>query len=68
MGRCWKSIGPTHRTTYAACGSALAVSGTTTWSKAIAYGVVAGRSLQLTITATDLAGNVATATVSFSAQ
>ena len=60
---CWTGTG----TTYAACGSALGVSGTTTWSKAIAYAVVAGRSLQLTVTVTDLAGNVATTTVSFSA-
>ena len=61
---CWTGSG----TTYGACGSALGVTGTTAWSKTIAYGVVAGRSLQLTITVTDLAGNVATGTVSFTAQ
>ncbi len=61
---CWTGSG----TGYAACASALAVTGTTAWSRAIAYGVVAGRSLQLTITVTDLAGNVATGTVSFTAQ
>jgi len=61
---CWSGSG----TAYAACGSALGVTGTTAWSRAIAYGVVAGRSLQLTITVTDLAGNGGTGTVSFSTQ
>ena len=62
-GTCWTGSG----TTYAACGSALAVTGTTSWSRAIAYAVVTGRSLQLTITVTDVAGNVATSSVGFSA-
>jgi hypothetical protein len=60
---CWTGTG----TTYAACGAPLTVTGTTTWSKAIAYAVVTGRSLQLTLTVTDLAGNVTTSSVSFSA-
>ena len=60
---CWTGSG----TTYAACSSPLAVTGTTTWSKPMAYNVVRGRSLQLTITVTDLAGNVTTSSVSFSA-
>ena len=61
---CWTGSG----TTYGACGTGLAVTGTTTWSRAIAYGVVAGRSLQLTITVTDLAGNVTTGSISFTAE
>ncbi len=63
-GTCWTGTG----SNYATCGSPVAVTGTTTWSKAIAYAVVAGRSLQLTVTATDLAGNIGTTSVSFSAQ
>jgi Bacterial Ig-like domain len=61
---CWTGTG----TTYAACGTPLAVTGTTNWSKAIAYSVVKGLSLRLTVAAPDLAGNVGTSTVSFSAQ
>ena len=61
---CWTGT----TTTYAACGSPLGVTGATTWSKAIVYNVVKGRSLQLTVTVTDLAGNVATGAVSFTAQ
>jgi len=61
---CWTGTG----TTYGACGSPLGVTGTTTWSKAIAYTVVTGRSLELTITVSDLAGNVTTGTVNFTAQ
>ena len=60
---CWTGSG----IAFAACGSALGVTGTTTWSKAIGFNVVNNHSLQLTITVTDLAGNVATGTVSFSA-
>jgi hypothetical protein len=59
---CWTGTG----TTYAACGSALAVTGTTTWSKAIAFQVVNNHSLQLTVTVTDLAGNVGVGAVNFS--
>ena len=62
---CWPGTG----TTFVACGTPLGITGTmAAWSKAIAYNVVNGLSLRLTITATDLAGNVGTATVSFSAQ
>ena len=61
---CWTGNG----TSYAACGTAVAAGGTTAWSKGIAYAVVSTRSLQLTVTVTDLAGNVATSAVSFSAQ
>lgn len=60
---CWSGTGAA----YAACGAPLAVTGTTAWSKAIAYAVVTGRSLQLTVTVTDLAGNATTSSVSFSA-
>lgn len=59
---CWNG------TAFATCGTPLTVTGTTTWSRAIAYAVVSGRSLQLTVTATDLAGNTGTSTVGFSAQ
>ncbi len=62
---CWTGTGTTY--TAAACGSPLGVTGTTTWSKGIAFNVVNNHSLQLTITGSDLAGNVATGTVSFSA-
>ena len=58
---CWTGTG--HN--YAACGTALGVTGTTTWSKGIVFNVVNNHSLQLTITVTDLAGNVATGTVNF---
>jgi large repetitive protein len=61
---CWTGSG----TAYATCGSPLAVTGTTSWSKPMVYNVVKARSLQLTITVTDLAGNVTTGTVSFTAQ
>jgi hypothetical protein len=61
---CWTGSG----TTYLACGSPLSVTGTTTWSKFISYTVVTGKSLQLTITVTDLAGNVTTGAVTFTAQ
>jgi hypothetical protein len=61
---CWTGTG----TGYAACGTALAAGGTTAWSKGIAYAVVSTRSLQLTVTVTDLAGNVATSAVGFNAQ
>jgi hypothetical protein len=61
---CWTGTA----TTYAACGSPLSVTGTTTWSKPIVYNVVKGRTLQLTITVTDVAGNVATSAVNFTAQ
>jgi hypothetical protein len=60
---CWTGSG----TSYATCGSALALTGTTTWAQSIAFGVVKGRSLQLKVTATDLAGNVTVKMVSFSA-
>jgi large repetitive protein len=60
---CWTGTG----VTYAACGGPVAVTGTTTWSKAIAYAVVTGRSLQLTLSVTDLAGNVTTGSATFSA-
>lgn len=60
---CWTGVG----TTYAACGSPLGLTGTTTWSLPIIYNVVKSSSLQLTLTGTDLAGNVATSTVSFTA-
>ena len=63
-GTCWTGTS----STFATCGSPLAVTGTATWSKAIAYAVVTGRSLQLTVTATDLAGNIGTTSVGFSAQ
>ena len=61
-GTCWNGA------TFATCGTPLALPGTTTWSRAIAYSVVTNRSLQLTVTATDLAGNTGTASVGFSAQ
>jgi hypothetical protein len=60
---CWTGSA----TTYAACGSALTVTGTTTWSRAIVFNVVNNHTLQLTVTVTDLAGNVATGSVNFSA-
>jgi hypothetical protein len=60
---CWTGSG----TAYATCGAPLAVTGTTIWFKVIAFAVVTGRSLQLTATVTDLAGNVATSSVTFSA-
>ena len=60
---CWTGAG----TTYAACGSPLGLTGTTTWSLPIIYNVVKSSSLQLTLIGTDLAGNVATSTVSFTA-
>lgn len=63
LNTCWTGTG----TTYAACGAPIAATGTTAWSRAIAYGVITGRSLQLTVTVTDLAGNVSTSSVSFSA-
>jgi antitoxin (DNA-binding transcriptional repressor) of toxin-antitoxin stability system len=62
---CWSGTG----TTYATCGSPLGVTGTTTWSKTMIFNVVKARSsLGLTITVTDLAGNVGTTTVSFGGQ
>ena len=60
---CWTGSG----TGYAACASALAVTGTTAWSRAIAFNAVNNHTLQITITVTDLAGNVGTATANFSA-
>ena len=61
---CWTGTAAT----YAACGSPLGITGTTSWSQPIAYAVIRGLSMQLTIAATDLAGNVGTATVTFTAQ
>lgn len=60
---CWTGTG----TTYATCGSQLAVTGTTNWSKGIAFQVVNSHILLLTITVTDLAGNVTTTSVGFAA-
>jgi hypothetical protein len=60
---CWTGSG----TAYATCGAPLAVTGTTIWSKAIAFAVVTGPSRQITATVTDLAGNVAKSSVTFSA-
>ena len=61
---CWTGAAAT----YATCGSPLGLTGTTTWSKGIIFNVVKTRSLQLSITVTDLAGNVTTGTVSFAGQ
>jgi large repetitive protein len=62
---CWTGTG----NTYATCGSPVPVTVATNWSRPMAFNnVIKTRSLQLTITATDLAGNVNTATVSFSGQ
>jgi hypothetical protein len=63
---CWSGTG----TTYATCGSQLGVTtvGTSQWWRSITYSVVTGRSLQLTITVTDLAGNFTSGTVNFTAQ
>jgi hypothetical protein len=52
---------------YGTCGSPLGVTGTTTWAKPISYLVVTAHSLELTIAVTDLAGNVTTGTVNFTA-
>jgi hypothetical protein len=60
---CWTGTG----TTYATCGSQLAVTGTSNWSRGIAFQVVNNHTLLLTTTATDLAGNVTTITASFAA-
>lgn len=63
---CWAGSGTTY--TAATCGTSLTAAGTTTWSEAIAYGTVQGRTLQLTVTATDRATNTTSQTVNFSAQ
>ncbi len=52
--------GPAPGPRYAACGTPVGLAGTSSWSKGIVFAVVKARSLQLTITVTDLAGNVAT--------
>jgi hypothetical protein len=66
-GTCWTGSSNTY--TSLACGSPLVADGTTSWSKVIAYAAIAGRSLNLTVTVTDAAGNTsAAATRAFSAQ